>query len=112
MRAIGSKPPWKAGIVLITEAPWAWTRTHGPALVNMASVPFGLSAPTEITGARVGEGFSGPLPSLHGANAAGNIGRAVASLPAEHTTTVPQSPSSPRMSYIVGSNSASSGVSW
>ena len=82
-------------------------------MLNRASlVPFGLRAPTEVTGTSPVRLFTGPLPSFHGVNAAGNIGRAVASLPAEHTTAVPHSPSSLRMSYIVGSNWSSFGVSW
>ena len=32
---------------------------------------------------------TGPFPSVHGAKAAGNAGRLVASLPAEQTTRVP-----------------------
>src|SRR5205085_2730520 len=40
--AIGIEPPLNGGTVLITDAPGACARTHGPALLNIASEPFGL----------------------------------------------------------------------
>ena len=98
--------------MLITLAPGRYVDTHGPALLNSASVlPFGLSAPTETTGT-VSWSTSGLLPSLHGVKAAGYDGRLVASLPAEVTTTTPLLPRSSRIERIVGSKSESSGVSW
>ncbi len=75
-------------------------------------MPLGLSAPTDVTGTMLLLAGTPPLPSAQGAKAAGNIGRAVASLPAEQTTATPHSPMSRRMSYIVGSKRRSSGVSW
>src|SRR5690606_9143229 len=117
VRARGSAPPENAGMVLTTAAPRSRARTQGPSLLNRASVPAGLRAPTATigtaSGSRSGSGSTSPgrvRAGSHGANAAGNIGRFVASLPAETTTTVPQRPMDARISYIVGSNSASYGV--
>ena len=93
------KPPWNVGgMVLITAAPRVYTRTHGPVLLNRASVVrFGFRAPTETMGTTPDCASTGPSPSNQGANAAGKTGRAVASLPAEHTTLTPHSPSWRRM---------------
>src|SRR5688572_18283464 len=101
-------------MVLITSAPSAYVVTQGPALLKSASVyPLGLRAPTEVTGTAflLGRTVGVVLPA-QGPNAAGNISRAVASLPAEQTTATPQRPSFSRMRYIVLSNCLSFGVSW
>src|SRR6185436_9565930 len=102
--ASGWSPPWNGGIVLTTAAPGAYARTHGPVLENRAvESRSGLRAPTETTGTRLGLGLSCPCPFVHGANAAGNSGRAVASLPAEQTTVVPHLPSRLSRCRSVGS---------
>ena len=100
--------------MLITEAPKARARTHGPTLLNSASVPLGLSAPTATIGTAFGSvGTIVCFTSGHGHQAAGKTNLSVASLPAEQTTATPHSPSSRRMSYIVEIKTTPySGVSW
>src|SRR3954452_1314235 len=74
---IGSKPPWNGGDVLSSAAPGVYARTHPPALLNSASLPFGLSAPTLTIGTTPGSSWTEPPPPFHGASAAGEAGRQV-----------------------------------
>ena len=98
--------------MLITPAPISTVATQRPALLNSAVVRFGFCAPQLITGTHPASGARFGPPD-HGVNAAGYIGRSVASLPAATTIATPNSPSRRIGASSIGSNVAeSSRSSW
>ena len=76
------------GMVLTRAAPGRCARTQGPSLEKRATEWSGLLPPTAITGTSSGNG-SAMIPPGYGAQAAGNIGRVVESLPEETTIVTP-----------------------
>src|SRR5262245_50721682 len=89
-RAVAWRPVSNVGLVLTTDAPTAYVRTQGPTFENSAVLCApGSSAPTEMSFGKPSEGMVAGAPG-HGQSAAGKAGRAVASLPADVTTTQPR----------------------
>ncbi len=111
-RVAACAPPTKAGEVLTTAAPGAYTCTQGPTFENRATeCADGFRAPTDTCGAPSSDGSPLSAPG-HGHSEAGNDGRSIASLPAEQTTTQPSSLAFASSSYRVLLKSPSVGVSW
>src|SRR5215468_10106274 len=96
-------PLMSTGKVLTTAVPSAQARTHQPSLLNSALVPFGLSAPTLISGTGPGAGET--------ANAAGKHIWLVAEFPAEAKTATPMPSSLSMTSHSPEEYSASAGDS-